>query len=201
MRCSPPADSNALCSRKERLGLGNTPANEKTNELTLCFLLVLRPPWRVLFRLFSRVREQLMHISPEKTSKGLFAGLSKWSKKDDKGASALYASKGGGLGSATAGGKGGKVSGGGGGLSCKSRAFYGPSRSKRPLLFTATLSHGVGVSFQDGVVVLPPVAVRKSATVVGGGFASGAAAIHHSFLPPLVSPRKINPSAWTRGSC
>ncbi|CAM9834029.1 unnamed protein product, partial [Ectocarpus sp. 13 AM-2016] len=59
-----------------------------------------------------RVREQLMHISPEKTSKGLFAGLSKWSKKDDKGASASYASKGGGLGSATAWSKGGKAADG-----------------------------------------------------------------------------------------
>ncbi|CAN0143298.1 unnamed protein product, partial [Ectocarpus sp. 6 AP-2014] len=59
-----------------------------------------------------RVREQLMHISPEKTTKGLFAGLSKWSKKDDKGASAFYASKGGGLGSATAGSKGGKAADG-----------------------------------------------------------------------------------------
>ncbi|CAN0263847.1 unnamed protein product, partial [Ectocarpus sp. 8 AP-2014] len=59
-----------------------------------------------------RVREQLMHISPEKTSKGLFAGLSKWSKKDDKGASAFYASKGGGLGSATAGSKAGKAADG-----------------------------------------------------------------------------------------
>ncbi|CAN0091705.1 unnamed protein product, partial [Ectocarpus sp. 12 AP-2014] len=59
-----------------------------------------------------RVREQLMHISPEKTSKGLFAGLSKWSKKDDKPPPPSYASKGGGLGSATAGSKGGKAADG-----------------------------------------------------------------------------------------
>ncbi|CAM9684777.1 unnamed protein product, partial [Ectocarpus fasciculatus] len=59
-----------------------------------------------------RVREQLMHISPEKTSKGLFAGLSKWSKKDDKGASASHTSKGGGVGSTTAGSKGGKAADG-----------------------------------------------------------------------------------------
>lgn len=130
-----------------------------------------------------------MHISPEKTSKGLFAGLSKWSKKDDKGASASLASKGGGIGSATAGSKGGKVSGGGG-LSCKSRTFCRLSRSKPPPFFYAALSRGIGVAFRDGVVGLRPVIARKSATMVDGGFASGAASIS-CLSTQVVRPRDI----------